>query len=161
VTCKPLFRLSIKSLYNFKNLLQRLDYFLWGYVKDIVNRTKVRDISNLKQRIIEYRHDVLRVTNGAHIQVYEMRQKETSIYVSFCNNFPLFIFSFAFVINFLNCRETLWTPCIHNYTLFLFSPLDLFTYNLLTRTGKQTAQTNNIQHKTDATTHTTKRWKIS
>jgi hypothetical protein len=79
---------SIKSLYNFKILLQRLDFFLWGYVKDIVYRTKVRDITNLKQRIteaiatidedmlqptwqeIEYRLDVLRATNGAHIEVY-------------------------------------------------------------------------------------------
>ena len=28
-----------------------LDFFLWGYVKDIVYRTKVRDITELKQRI--------------------------------------------------------------------------------------------------------------
>jgi hypothetical protein len=60
----------------------------WSYVKDIVYRTKVRDITNLKQRItdaiatidegmlqrtwqeIEYRLDVLRATNGAHIEVY-------------------------------------------------------------------------------------------
>jgi hypothetical protein len=80
--------MSIKYLYNFKNLLQRLDLFLWGYVKDIVHRTKVRDITNLKQRItdaiattdegmpqrtwqeIEYRLDVLRANNGAHIEVY-------------------------------------------------------------------------------------------
>jgi hypothetical protein len=79
---------SIKSLYNFKNILQRFDFFPWGYVKDIVYRTEVRDITNLKQRItdaiatidegmlqrtwqeIEYRLDVLRATNGAHIEVY-------------------------------------------------------------------------------------------
>jgi hypothetical protein len=79
---------SEKSLYNFKNSLQTLDFFLWGYVKDIVYRTKVRDITNLKQRItdaiatigegmlqrtwqeIEYSLDVLRATNGAHIEVY-------------------------------------------------------------------------------------------
>ena len=65
-----------------------LDFFLWGYVKDIVYRTKVRDIDDLKQRIsnaittidetmlqrtwqeIEYRLDVLHATNGAHIEVY-------------------------------------------------------------------------------------------
>lgn len=65
-----------------------LDFFMWGYVKDIVYRTEVRDIDNLKQRIteaiatinvgmlertwreIEYRLDVLRATNGAHIEVY-------------------------------------------------------------------------------------------
>jgi hypothetical protein len=72
---------SIKSLYNIKHSLQSFDFFLWGYVKDIVYRTKVRDITNLKQRItdegmlqrtwqeIEYRLDVLRATNGAHIEV--------------------------------------------------------------------------------------------
>jgi hypothetical protein len=82
-----IYGMSIKSLYNIKNLLQRLES-LWGYVKDIVHRTKVRDITNLKQRItdalattdesilqrtcqkIAYRLDVLRATNGAHIEVY-------------------------------------------------------------------------------------------
>ena len=62
--------------------------FLWGYVKDIMYRTKIRDINDLKQRItdpiatidetllqrtwqeIDYRLDVLRATNGAHIEVY-------------------------------------------------------------------------------------------
>ena len=61
---------------------------LWGYVKDIVYRTKIRDITDLKQRIanaiatideamlqrtwqdIEYRLDLLRATHGAHIEVY-------------------------------------------------------------------------------------------
>ena len=56
--------------------------------KDIVYRTKVRDMTDLKQRIfnaiatideamlqrtwqeIEYRLDVLRAINGAHIEVY-------------------------------------------------------------------------------------------
>jgi hypothetical protein len=75
----------MKFLYNFKKLLQRLDFFLWGYVKDIVYRTKVRDITNLitddiatidesmLQRTwqeVEYRLDVLRATNGAYIEVY-------------------------------------------------------------------------------------------
>ena len=59
-----------------------------GLRKDIVYKTKVRDIDDLKQRIsnamttideamlqrtwqeIEYRLDVLRATNGAHIEVY-------------------------------------------------------------------------------------------
>ena len=57
-------------------------------MKDVVYRTKVKDISDLKERItaavntideemlrrtwteIEYRLDVLRVTNGAHIEIY-------------------------------------------------------------------------------------------
>ena len=30
-----------------------LEFFLWGYVKDIVYRTKVRDVSDLQQQIIE------------------------------------------------------------------------------------------------------------
>ena len=65
-----------------------LDFFLWGYVKDIVYRTKVRDMTDLNQRVfnaiatideamlqrtwqeIEYRLYVLRAINGAHIEVY-------------------------------------------------------------------------------------------
>ena len=65
-----------------------LEFFLWVYVKDIVYQTKVRDITDLKQRIsnaiatdgeamlqrtwqeIEYRLNVLRVTKGAHIEMY-------------------------------------------------------------------------------------------
>ena len=65
-----------------------LDFFLWDFVKDIVYRTKVRDITDLKQRIsnaiatideamlqrtwqkIEYRLDVLRATKGPHIEMY-------------------------------------------------------------------------------------------
>ena len=65
-----------------------LDFFLWGYVKDIVNRTKVRDINDLQHRIIKaidtvtvdvlartwqeiaYRLDIVRETDGAHVQVY-------------------------------------------------------------------------------------------
>ena len=65
-----------------------LDFFLWGYVKDIVYKTAVRDIVTLQQRIraaistiiphmlqnvwqeTEYRFDILRVTRGAHVKVY-------------------------------------------------------------------------------------------
>jgi hypothetical protein len=82
------YEVSIKYLYNIKNVLQRLDFYLWGYVKHIVYRTKVRDITNLKQRVtdaiatidegmlqrtwqeIEYHLDVLRATSGPHIEVY-------------------------------------------------------------------------------------------
>ena len=63
--------------------------FLWGYVKDRVYRTPVRDVETLQSRIIEvlatvneemlentwrkieYRLDILRATNGAHVEVYE------------------------------------------------------------------------------------------
>ena len=65
-----------------------LDFFLWGYVKDVVYCTKVKDISDLKERItaavntiaeemlrrtwteIEYCLDVLCAINGAHIEIY-------------------------------------------------------------------------------------------
>ena len=65
-----------------------VDFFLWGYVKDKVFSTPVRDITNLKARItdafatinedmlentwreIDYRLDVLRVTKRAHVEVY-------------------------------------------------------------------------------------------
>ena len=61
---------------------------MWGYVKDIVYRIKARDVSDLQQRIIkaldtvtvdmlartwlevEYRLDILRATDGAHVEVY-------------------------------------------------------------------------------------------
>ena len=77
-----------------------LDFFLWGYVKDIVCPTKVRDVSDLQQRIIEamdtvtvdmlarvwleikYRLDIVLATDGAHIEVYK------SIYVNL-KHFPL------------------------------------------------------------------------
>jgi hypothetical protein len=73
------YKVSLKFQIFF---LQSLDFFLWGYVKDIVYRTKVRDITNLKQRTTdegmlqrtwqetEYRFDVLRATNGVHTEVY-------------------------------------------------------------------------------------------
>ena len=65
-----------------------LDFFLWGYIKDIVFATKVADLAELKQRIlaafetvtddllqrtwaeIDFRLHVLRITHGAHIEVY-------------------------------------------------------------------------------------------
>ena len=65
-----------------------LDFFLWGYVKDIVYPTKVRDINDLQHRIIqaidtvtidmlartrqeiEYWLDIVCATDGAHIEVY-------------------------------------------------------------------------------------------
>jgi len=65
-----------------------LDYFSWGFIKDVVYRRKVRDLADLRQRIIEadelitphmlintrqeleYRLDICRATTGAHIEVY-------------------------------------------------------------------------------------------
>ena len=66
-----------------------LDFFLWGYVRDRVYRTPVRDVETLQSRIIEvlatvdeemlentwreieYRLDIMRATNGAHVEVFE------------------------------------------------------------------------------------------
>ena len=63
-------------------------FFLWGYVKNNVYQTKVRDITDLRQSIsnviatidevmlqrtwqeIENCLDVIRATNGVHIEVY-------------------------------------------------------------------------------------------
>ncbi|KAJ4444898.1 hypothetical protein ANN_06696 [Periplaneta americana] len=63
-----------------------LDFFLWGFVKDKVYRTPVTDIAELRGQIyeaiglvtpemlsrawqeIEYRLDIARATNGAHIE---------------------------------------------------------------------------------------------
>jgi hypothetical protein len=62
------------------------DFFLWGYAKDCVYRNLVADNNDLKNRIKaavatvdvdmlqrtwmepEYRLDIVRVTNGAHVQ---------------------------------------------------------------------------------------------
>ncbi|PNF32700.1 hypothetical protein B7P43_G12963, partial [Cryptotermes secundus] len=65
-----------------------LDFFLWGYVKDTIYKFQARDIDQLKTRVkdaittvdvsmlartwqeIEYCLDILRATNGAHVQLY-------------------------------------------------------------------------------------------
>jgi hypothetical protein len=65
-----------------------LDFFLWGYVKDRIYATKMRDFRDLWARIVgavgtftpdmlqqtwaaqDYRLDILRVTNGAHVEMY-------------------------------------------------------------------------------------------
>ena len=62
-------------------------FFLWGYVKDRVYQTPVQDLVTLRERIVEaiqavdvdmlqrvwmemeYRLDILRATNGAHVEV--------------------------------------------------------------------------------------------
>lgn len=67
--------------------LTPLDFFLWGFVKDKVYRTRVIDLDDLKARIraaiasvdidmlrrvwteLEFRLDVVRATRGAHVEV--------------------------------------------------------------------------------------------
>ncbi|GBN75140.1 hypothetical protein AVEN_15164-1 [Araneus ventricosus] len=64
-----------------------LDFYLWGYVKQHVYSGRINDINHLKQRItdvirsvtpdvltrvweeLDYRLDVCRATNGAHIEL--------------------------------------------------------------------------------------------
>jgi len=68
--------------------LTLLDFFAWGFIKDVVYRRKVRDLADLRQRFIEavelitphmlintwqeleYRLDICRATTGGHIEVY-------------------------------------------------------------------------------------------
>jgi len=68
--------------------LTPLDFFACGVIKDVEYRRKVRDLADLRQRIIEavelitahmlintwqeleYRSDICRATAGAHIEVY-------------------------------------------------------------------------------------------
>ena len=63
--------------------LTPLDFFAWGFIKDVVYRRKVRDLAYLGQRIVEaahvlintwqeleYRLDICRATTGVHIKVY-------------------------------------------------------------------------------------------
>jgi len=68
--------------------LTPLEFFAWGFIKDVVYRRKVRDLADFKQHIIEsvelitphmlintwqeleYHLDICRATTGAHIVVY-------------------------------------------------------------------------------------------
>ena len=68
--------------------LTPLEFFAWGFIKDVVYRRKVRDLAFLRQRIIEavelitppllintwqeleYRLDISQATTGSHIEVY-------------------------------------------------------------------------------------------
>jgi len=73
--------------------LSPLDFFLWRYIKNIVYAEKMRNIQHLQERItsavetvtrdmiqktrqeIEFRLDVSRATNGAHIEMYLGKSK--------------------------------------------------------------------------------------
>ena len=68
--------------------LTPLDFFLWGYVKNIVYQVKINSLQHLKARIreamatvtpnmlqatwneVEYRLDICRATRGSHIEIY-------------------------------------------------------------------------------------------
>jgi hypothetical protein len=67
--------------------MKSLDFFAWGFIKDVVYRRKVRDVADLRQRIIEalelitphmlintwqefeYRLDICRAAAGTRIEV--------------------------------------------------------------------------------------------
>jgi hypothetical protein len=67
-----------------------LDFFLWGYVKNIVYQVKINDFQHLKPRIrdtvatvtsnmlqttrneVEYCLDIYRATKGAKMEIWEM-----------------------------------------------------------------------------------------
>ena len=67
--------------------LTPLDFFLWGYVKNLVYQVKIRDVNHLKARItdaigtvtpamlgrvwgeLEFRLDLCRAINGSHIEM--------------------------------------------------------------------------------------------
>ena len=73
--------------------LSPFDFFLWGYIKNIVYAEKIRNIQHLQERItsaienvtrdmiqktwqeIEFHLDISRATNGAHIEMYEGKSK--------------------------------------------------------------------------------------
>ena len=96
-----------------------LDFFLWGYVKDIVYRTKVKDISDLKERIIaavntiddemlrktwteiENRLCILFAANGAHIEIQwapkETRHRE-NLLIFVPRNFSIVSYFLFFVV---------------------------------------------------------------
>ena len=68
--------------------LSPVDFFLWGYIKNIVYAEKIRNIQHLQERItsaietvtrdliqktwqeIQFRLNVSRATNVAHIEMY-------------------------------------------------------------------------------------------
>lgn len=68
--------------------LTPLDFFFWGYVKNLVYAEKIRDLQHLRERIyaaittvtpemlqntwreVDYRLDVCRATGGAHIETF-------------------------------------------------------------------------------------------
>ena len=59
------------------------------------------------------RSTVLRTTNSV---------TNINVHVSFCNNLHWSVSSFASVINFRNCKETLWTTC----TLYTYSFVHIY-----------------------------------
>ena len=43
--------IGLEGMGQFHGHHESLDFFLWGYVKEIVYRTKVREMTDLRQRI--------------------------------------------------------------------------------------------------------------
>jgi hypothetical protein len=87
--------------------LTPLDFFLWGYIKDLVHQKKVQSVEELRYRItaacktvtpvmlqntwreVKYRVDMCRATNGTRVEIYWGKSKLADIlHVSF--KFPRF-----------------------------------------------------------------------
>jgi hypothetical protein len=65
-----------------------MDFFFWGYIKDIVYSERVKSLPDLRRRItvaiaavpvgvlsrvwgeVEFRFDIYRAVNGAHIELH-------------------------------------------------------------------------------------------
>ncbi|GBM66040.1 hypothetical protein AVEN_39592-1 [Araneus ventricosus] len=78
-----------------------LDFYLWGYVKQHVYSERINDINHLKQRItdvihsvtpdvltrvweeLDYRLDVCRATNGAHIELRRIGMQTWRVFLLF------------------------------------------------------------------------------
>jgi hypothetical protein len=75
------------------------EFFLWGYVKNIVHQVKINDLQHLKARIRDAmamvtpnmldRLDICRATKGAKVEFfsesYILRKNFDSILLQWCN----------------------------------------------------------------------------
>ncbi|GBM07241.1 hypothetical protein AVEN_25495-1 [Araneus ventricosus] len=111
-----------------------LDFYLWGYVKQHVYSEHINDINHLKQRItdvihsvtpdvltrvweeLDYRLDVCRVTNGAHIEQV-CKPGEFSIY--------LVKMSPIYLVSLLSCDRS---KVHHDFTDTLYNLKKVITY---------------------------------
>ena len=96
----------------------------------IVYRTKVRDINDLHHRIIEaintvtedmlariwqeieYLLDIVRATDGAHVEVYQSISRKLEAFTLTVKQTDRKYLKNKTMVNFLNCNDNLWTPCI-------------------------------------------------
>ena len=108
-------RVSIKSLYNLKNILQRqlmrylnqicsmysvvikaFNHIVFVYFRYPVNERYIVKSTPKKWLLLKKRHN--RCLLNYVVKIF-------NIYSLFCSNFYIFVFSFAFVINVLNWKK--------------------------------------------------------